>query len=165
VADRPERVVAMDGMSKAFSMPGWRIGWGIGPAEVMEQASALQSQTTSGAAGPSQYASASILDAPERERAIAGFRDTLDARRRSSLEVLQATPGIEVIDQPGAIYHYLRLPGGANSMEVAEALLVEGGVATIPGEAFGTPGYLRMTYAGPDEPLAEGVRRIAAFFG
>jgi aspartate aminotransferase len=53
VADRPERVVAMDGMSKAFSMPGWRIGWGIGPAEVMEQASALQSQTTSGAAGPS----------------------------------------------------------------------------------------------------------------
>jgi aspartate/methionine/tyrosine aminotransferase len=165
VADRSERVVAMDGVSKAFSMPGWRIGWGIGPADVMRQAADLQSQTTSGAAGPSQYASAAILDSPDRETVIAEYRDTLDARRQSSLAVLEGVAGIEVINQPGAIYHYLRLPSGADCMQVAESLLVEGGVATIPGNAFGTPGYLRMTYAGADEPLAEGVRRIAEFFG
>lgn len=165
VADRPDHVVALDGMSKAFSMPGWRIGWALGPAEVIEQAAALQSQTTSAAAGPSQYAAAAMLAAQEREAVVGEFRDTLDARRRRSLEVLRGIPGLEVKDQPGAIYHYLRLPEGRGSMDTAEALLVDGGVAAIPGDAFGTPGYLRITYAGTDEALEEGGRRLAAFFG
>lgn len=165
VPDRPEHVVALDGMSKAFSMPGWRIGWAVGPAEVIEQAAALQSQTTSAAAGPSQYAAASILDAPEREEVVGVFRDTLDGRRRRSLEALRGIPDIDVKDQPGAIYHYLRLPEGRDAVDTAEALLVEGGVAAIPGDAFGTPGYLRITYAGDDEALDEGGRRLAAFFG
>lgn len=165
VPDRPEHVVALDGMSKAFSMPGWRIGWAIGPHPVIEQAAALQSQTTSGAAAPSQYASAAMLTSRDRERVIGEFRASLDRRRRSSLEELGRVEGIDVLDQPGAIYHYLRLRDGADSMATAEALLLEGGVAAIPGEAFGTPGYLRITYAGADAALAEGVRRIAAFFG
>jgi len=165
VADRPEHVLALDGVSKAFSMPGWRIGWAVGPPEVIEQAAALQSQTTSAAAGPSQYAATAILSAPDREAVVGEFRDTLDGRRRSSFEVLRAIPGLDIKDQPGAIYHYLRLPEGRTSMDTAEALLVEGGVAAIPGDAFGTPGYLRITYAGADEAVAEGGRRLAAFFG
>lgn len=164
VPGRGERVVALDGVSKAFSMPGWRIGWAIGPRDVIEQAAALQSQTTSGAAGPSQHAAAAILSSPKREAVIGDFRSALDRRRRSSLDGLRGISGIEVIDQPGAIYHYLRLPGREDSAVASEELLVEAGVATIPGEAFGTPGYLRITYAGDDESLAEGVRRIAAFF-
>lgn len=165
VADRPEHVLALDGMSKAFSMPGWRIGWAVGPPRVIEQAAALQSQTTSAAAGPSQYAAAAILSSPDREAVVGEFRDTLDSRRRSSFDVLRGIPGLDVKDQPGAIYHYLRLPEGRTSMDTAEALLVDGGVAAIPGDAFGTPGYLRITYAGADEALAEGGRRLAAFFG
>lgn len=165
IADRPDHVVALDGMSKAFSMPGWRIGWAVGPTEVIAEASALQSQTTSAAAGPSQYAAAAILESPERESVVGEFRETLDRRRLASLAALREVPALDVIDQPGAIYHYLRLRGGADSMDTAERLLLEGGVATIPGEAFGTPGYLRITYAGADDALAEGGRRIAAFFG
>ena len=96
---------------------------------------------------------------------VGDFRSALDRRRRSSLEGLTGVSGIEVIDQPGAIYHYLRLSEREDSSAAAEELLLEGGVAAIPGEAFGTPGYLRITYAGDDESLAEGVRRIADFFG
>ncbi len=165
VPDRGERVIALDGVSKAFSMPGWRIGWAIGPADVIEKAAALQSQTTSGAAGPSQHAAAAILASTTREGVIGDFRSALDRRRRSSLEGLRGVPGIDVIDQPGAIYHYLRLVGRKDSAAVAEELLQQGGVAAIPGEAFGTPGYLRITYAGDDDALTEGVRRIAKFFG
>jgi aspartate aminotransferase len=165
IESRPSRVVALDGMSKAFSMPGWRIGWGVGPAKLMAKASALQSQTTSGAAGPSQYASAALLNSPERESIIEDFRSTLQRRRSDSLEGLRQISGIDICDQPGAIYHYLRLRDHQNSMDTAEALLTQAGVATIPGEAFGTPGYLRITFAGADEFLTEGVRRIAEFFG
>jgi len=163
--DRHRRVVAMDGMSKAFSMPGWRIGWAIADVGVIEMASDLQGQTTSGAAVPSQYASAALLAAAERESIIANFRSILDRRRVQSLAGLQSVAAIEVREQPGAIYHYLRLLDGRQSMQTAETLLTEAGVATIPGEAFGTPGFLRITYAGADDPLAEGVRRIAEFFG
>jgi len=165
IMDRPSRVVALDGMSKTFSMPGWRIGWGVGPADLMAKASALQSQTTSGAAGPSQYASAALLDSPERESIIENFRSTLERRRSESLKVLQQISNIEVYDQPGAIYHYLRLRNGQTSVDAAESLLTQAGVATIPGEAFGTPGYLRITFAGADELLTEGIRRIAEYFG
>jgi aspartate/methionine/tyrosine aminotransferase len=162
--DRDRRVVALDGMSKAFSMPGWRIGWAIGDQEVMAKASALQSQTTSGAAVPSQFAAAALLDSAERESIIAEFRSTLDRRRQQSLAGLQGVPGIEVREQPGAIYHYIRLLDDNTSMATAEALLTRAGVAAIPGEAFGTPGFLRITFAGADDALAEGVRRIAGFF-
>jgi len=164
IPGRPEHVIALDGMSKAFSMPGWRVGWAVGPEAVIRQATALQSQTTSAAAGPSQYASAAILASSEREQVVAAYRGMLDRRRRSSLEGLRSAAGVELLDQPGAIYHYLRLPEGVDSLDTAERLLLEGGVAAIPGEAFGTPGYLRITYAGEDEPLAEGVRRIVEFF-
>ena len=165
IADRPARVVAMDGMSKAFSMPGWRIGWGIGPRDLMAKAAALQSQTTSGAAAPSQYASAALLNSQDRESVIEDFRSTLERRRSVSLAGLRMVPSIEVRDQPGAIYHYIRLDANQDSMNIAEALLARAGVATIPGEAFGMPGYLRITFAGADGLLAEGVRRITAFFG
>jgi aspartate/methionine/tyrosine aminotransferase len=131
VKDRPGHVVALDGMSKAFSMPGWRIGWSVGPPELIRKASALQSQTTSAAAGPSQYAAAPL--------------------------------------PPGAIYMYGRLGSGdqapGDSAAVAESLLMETGVATVPGEAFGTPGFLRLNFSVEDKIFAEGSDRIRAWFG
>lgn len=169
VKDRPDHVVSLDGMSKAFSMPGWRIGWSVGPPDLIRKASALQSQTTSAAAGPSQYAAAAALASEGREAIIGDFRRILDRRRRAAHAALQGIAGFDVPLPPGAIYLYGRLGSGdatnSDSAAVAESLLVETGVATVPGEAFGTPGHLRLNFAVEDEIFAEGADRIRAWFG
>ena len=168
VRNRPEHIVAMDGMSKAFSMPGWRIGWAVGPPELIKKASDLQSQTTSAAAGPSQFAAAAVLASESRERVIAEFRTILDRRRQSAHSELQGIEGFEVPLPPGAIYLYGRIGGGdpqaADSAAVAEALLQQTGVACVPGEAFGTPGYLRLNFSVDDEVLAAGAELLRDWF-
>ncbi len=145
-------------------MPGWRIGYAVAPEPVVQKMSALQSQTTSGAAGPSQHAAAAIISAPQRDDIVGEFRDTLRRRRDMAVAALSAVPGLELRTPAGAIYVYARLTGTSDSMGVAEQLLVQEGVATIPGEPFGTPGFLRMNYAVSDQELAEGLARIQAFF-
>jgi aspartate aminotransferase len=164
VQDRPDHVVAMDGMSKAFSMPGWRIGWAVGPAELIKKAADLQSQTTSAAAGPSQFAAAAVLASEGREKVIADFRTILDRRRRSAHAELQGIEGFEVPLPPGAIYLYGRIGGSGNSADVAEALLQETGIASVPGEAFGTPGFLRLNFSVEDEVLARGAELLRDWF-
>ena len=164
VPHEPGRVVHLDGISKAFSMPGWRIGYAVAPEEVVKKMSALQSQTTSGAAGPSQHAAAAVLSCPERDDIVESFRDILRRRRDTAVESLAEVPGLELRVPAGAIYVYARLTRTSDSMSVAEQLLVEAGVATIPGEPFGTPGFLRLNYAVSDEELAEGLARIKGFF-
>jgi aspartate/methionine/tyrosine aminotransferase len=163
VVERGERVVAFDGVSKAFSMPGWRIGWAVGPSELVSQASALQSQTTSGAAAPSQHAAAGVLVSGRREEIVLGFRDTLARRRAVALETLSGVPGIEFSEPEGALYVYFRTEE-TDTTRLAERLLLEIGVASVPGEAFGTPGWLRINFAASDEVVAEGTHRIAEFF-
>ena len=103
VEDRGEKVGHLDGVSKAFSMPGWRIGYSAGPTELIAKMSALQSQTTSGASGPSQAAAAAVLSSPERDRIVDEFRGILDGRRRSAVDALQGVPGLEVRPPAGAI--------------------------------------------------------------
>jgi aspartate aminotransferase len=169
VKDRPDHIVSLDGMSKAFSMPGWRIGWSVGPPELIKKASALQSQTTSAAAGPSQYAAAAALASEARESIVGDFRQILDRRRRAAHAALQGIPGFQAPLPPGAIYLYGRLGSGdeesRDSAAVAESLLVETGVATVPGEAFGTPGFLRLNFSVEDEVFAQGADRIRDWFG
>ncbi len=162
IPERSERVVLLDGVSKTFSMPGWRIGFAVGPAELIREASALQSQTTSAAAGPSQYAALGVLTAPDRELIIDGFKEILDRRRRFAVEALRDVPGLQAAEPDGAIYVYPRLTDTRNSAVVAEVLLLEAGVACVPGESFGTPGFLRLNYSVDDAVLAEGVARINA---
>jgi aspartate aminotransferase len=159
-----ERVLHLDGISKAFSMPGWRIGYTVGPSEVIGKMSALQSQTTSGAVAAAQHAALAVLASPERDDIVLGFRDILRRRRDVAVEALNGIPGLEVRVPSGAIYLYVRLTSTSDSMAVAERLLVEGGVASIPGEAFGTPGFLRLNYAVSDEELKEGLARVRGFF-
>ena len=159
-----EIVVHLDGISKAFSMPGWRIGYAVGPKELIGKMSALQSQTTSGAASPSQHAAAAVLSSPDRETIVRDFRDILRRRRDMALEVLGGIGALESRVPAGAIYAYPRLKHATDSMAVAEQLLVEAGVATIPGDPFGTPGFLRMNYSVSDEDLVEGLARIKTFF-
>jgi aspartate/methionine/tyrosine aminotransferase len=144
-------------------MTGWRIGFAMGPAELIAKASALQSQTTSGAAAPSQYAAAGVLGAPGREMIVREFRDVLDRRRKAAVEGLRQVPGLAVSEPWGAIYLYLRLTYTRDSAAVANSLLQDEGVACVPGEAFGTPGFLRMNYSVDDEQLTEGIGRIASY--
>ena len=164
VADRPDHVILLDGVSKAFAMTGWRIGFAEGPAEIIAKASDLQSQTTSGAAMPSQCAAAAALSqTKERESAIAEFVRILDANRHAGYETLGAIPALDVRLPEGGIYLFARLSDGGASDRVAEDLL-EAGVACLPGEPFGSPGYLRLNFAVDDETLMEGLDRVSRFF-
>ena len=164
VADRPDHVILLDGVSKAFAMTGWRIGFAEGPAEIIAKASDLQSQTTSGAAVPSQYAAAAALSqTQQRESAIAEFVRILDANRRAGYETLRAIQALDIRLPEGGIYLFARLSDGGTSDGVAEDLL-EAGVACLPGEPFGSPGYLRLNFAVDSETLVEGLDRVARFF-
>lgn len=165
VPDRPPQVVVLDGVSKAFCMTGWRIGFAAGPRELIDKAAALQSQTTSGAATPSQHAAAAAFgEAEARERALASLLDRLGETRRRGVEILSSAEGVEIRPPAGAIYLYVRLAGTRDSLEVAERLLLEAGVAAIPGEPFGSPGHLRFNFAVSPEVLDEGLSRVRSFF-
>lgn len=166
VEDLPERVVLLDGVSKAFCMPGFRIGYAVGPPELVRKASDLQGQTTSGAVGPSQHAAAAALgQAEDRERFVADMVRRLKGLRESGLAAFAQIDALDVRPPDGAIYFYARLRDrGRSSLEVAEGLLKEQAVACIPGEPFGAPGHLRFNFAVEAETLEEGLRRVRAYF-
>lgn len=165
VSDPPRRSVVLDGVSKAFAMPGWRIGFAAGPQELISKASDLQSQTTSGAATPSQHAAAAALgDRERREAAVEGFLDRLRDNRAAVTEGLGEAPGLDVRAPDGGIFLFARLPDGRTSADVLDGLLTEAGVAAVHGEAFGAPGHLRFSFAVEPDTLEEGVRRTVDFF-
>lgn len=164
----PERTVVFDGVSKAFCMPGWRIGFAVGPPELIKKAADLQSQTTSGAMHPAQHAAAAALgQSVVREEWVAALVRRLDGLRVRGLELLSDLPGVETFPPEGAIYFFVKLTkDGApvNSLEVAERLLQEAQVASIPGEPLGSPGYLRFNFAVEEDVLEEGLTRVRQFF-
>lgn len=165
VPHRPERTAVFAGASKALRMPGWRIGFAAGPRELIGKASDLQSQTTSGAATPSQYAAAEAFRNRERREAATGrFVEQLEGLRDYGVESLSGMGPVEVRAPEGAIYFYLRLRDG-ESIEEAERLLTETGVAAVPGDPFGDPGHLRFNFAVQPETLEEGFRRVVEHFG
>lgn len=165
VPSRHDRVVVLDGVSKAFAMTGWRIGFAVGPTELIEKAADLQSQTTSGAVGPSQAAAAAAYsDAANREVWIADFVAELKGNRDVGVEMLSKIEEIEIDAPPGGIYLFARLSDGSASLPVAERLLNEAEVACIPGEPFESAGFLRFNFAVPRESLEIGLERVADFF-
>jgi aspartate aminotransferase len=165
IPGRHGRVVALDGISKAFAMTGWRIGFAAGPEELIAKAADLQSQTTSGAAVPSQAAAAAAYSrATEREAWIVRFVDELKGNRDAGVRMLSEIEGIEISVPPGGIYLFARLSDGSASLPVAERLLNEAEVACIPGEPFGSPGFLRFNFAVPRETLETGLTRVVEFF-
>ncbi len=160
----PERTVVLDGVSKAFAMTGWRIGFAAGPRELIGKAADLQSQTTSGAAAPSQYAAAAAFGRrEEREAVIADFLERLGGTRALAVEGLADVPGLEIRAPEGGIFLWTRVTGSTDSADLADELL-GAGVACVPGEAFESPGHLRFNLAVDRETLEEGIRRVRAFF-
>ncbi|MFN8125381.1 MAG: pyridoxal phosphate-dependent aminotransferase [Candidatus Nanopelagicales bacterium] len=167
--DLADRCVVVNGVAKTYAMTGWRVGWMIGPADVVKAATNLQSHATSNVCNVAQ---AAALAAVSGDLAVvADMRTAFDRRRRNIVAALNEIPGVTCPEPEGAFYAYpsvkdvlgreLRGRTPTTTSELAEIILDEVEVAVVPGEAFGTPGYLRLSYALGDDDLAEGVGRIA----
>ena len=164
-----EKVVVLNGVAKTYAMTGWRVGWLIGPTDVVKAASNLQSHSTSNVANVSQVAALAAVTGDLS--AVAEMRAVYDRRRKAIVAALSDIPGVVCPEPLGAFYAYPSVKGllgkslrgrrSQTSAELATVILEEAEVAVVPGEAFGTPGYLRMSYALGDDDLAEGVARIA----
>ncbi|MGI8882209.1 MAG: pyridoxal phosphate-dependent aminotransferase [Jatrophihabitans sp.] len=170
VPELADRVVVLNGVAKTYAMTGWRVGWMIGPGDLIKAATNLQSHATSNVANVSQAAALAAVSGDLT--AVAMMREAFDRRRQTIVAALNAIPGVICPEPEGAFYAYPSVRGllgvplrgrtATNSAELADIILDEAEVAVVPGEAFGTPGYLRMSYALGDADLAEGVARIAA---
>ena len=173
VPELSDRCVVVNGVAKTYAMTGWRVGWMIGPTDVVKAATNLQSHATSNVANVSQKAALAALTGDLS--AVEMMREAFDRRRRTIVEMLNAIPGIACPEPEGAFYVYPSVKGvlgrairgrvPMTSAELAEIILDEAEVAVVPGEAFGTDGYLRLSYALGDDDLAEGVGRIGALLG
>lgn len=166
VARNRERIIVVDGMAKAFAMTGWRIGWAIASSAVTKTLVALQSHTTSNATTVAQYAALEALRRrDEAEAAIAAMVHEYRKRRDAALDVLRKPNGPAVVQPDGAFYLYIDVqdtnPNEADAGSIfTNRLLEEHGVAVVPGAAFRTPGWIRLSYAAAQEAVVEGVRRI-----
>ena len=164
------RCVIINGVAKTYAMTGWRVGWSIAPPEITAAIARLQSHSTSNVNNVAQRAALTALSGPLD--AVKVMRDTYDRRRRIAHERLNAIDGITCPLPEGAFYVFPsvegvlgRTIGGrtvSSSHELCEALLETANVALVPGEGFGAPGCVRLSYALSDEDLVTGLERIAA---
>ncbi len=172
VPDLAERCVVLNGVAKTYAMTGWRVGWMVGPEDVVKAATNLQSHTTSNVANVSQRAAIAALQGSLE--AAREMRDAFDRRRQAMVAMLNEIDGVQCPTPRGAFYAYpdveallgrtVRGRTPQTSAELAELILDEVEVAVVPGEAFGPSGYLRLSYALGDNDLAEGVGRIQDLF-
>jgi aspartate/methionine/tyrosine aminotransferase len=168
VPDLADRCVVVNGVAKTYAMTGWRVGWMIGPADVVKAATNFQSHATSNVANVSQVAALTAVSGDLS--AVAMMRDAFDRRRQTIVRMLNEISGVTCPEPEGAFYVYpsvrallgreLRGRRPASSTELAEVVLDEAEVAVVPGEAFGTSGYFRLSYALGDDDLVEGVSRM-----
>jgi aspartate/methionine/tyrosine aminotransferase len=168
-----DRCIVLNGVAKTYAMTGWRVGWLIGPQDVVKAATSLQSHATSNVANVSQRAALAALEADLS--AVSTMREAFDRRRRRIVDMLNDIDGVVCPEPHGAFYAYPSVKGvlgrqiagrtPTSSAELAELILEEVEVAVVPGEAFGTPGYLRLSYALSDEDLVEGVGRLQKLLG
>ena len=170
VPELADRTVVLNGVAKTYAMTGWRVGWMIGPKDVIKAATNLQSHQTSNVNNVAQRAAIAALKGDLS--AVEEMRAAFDRRRRTMVSMLNEIPGVVCPEPTGAFYAYPSVKGVIGrqiagrtphtSAELAELILEEAEVAVVPGEAFGAPGYLRLSYALGDDDLAEGVRRLHA---
>jgi aspartate/methionine/tyrosine aminotransferase len=173
VPELVDRCVVVNGVAKTYAMTGWRVGWMIGPADIIAAATNLQSHATSNVANVSQVAALAAVTGDLS--AVDEMKVAFDRRRQLITGLLNAIPGVDCPLPEGAFYVYpsVRALLGKNlrgqqiqsSAQLAGMILDEAEVAVVPGEAFGTPGYLRLSYATADSDITEGVGRIATLLG
>lgn len=168
-----DQTILVNGVAKTYAMTGWRLGWMVGPADVIKGAANLQSHLTSNVSNISQRAAIAALTGPQD--AVEQMRQAFDRRRRLIVSELSKIDGMSVPVPQGAFYVYPDVTGllgrewggvtPTTSLELADLMLELAEVAAVPGEAFGPSGYLRFSYALGDEPLLEGVQRLQRLFG
>ena len=168
VPELADTCVVVNGVAKTFAMTGWRVGWMVGPTDVITAATNLQSHLSSNVANVSQRAALAAVSGPLD--AAHAMREAFDRRRRTMVAMLSEIDGVRCPVPQGAFYAYPdvrgvlgREVGGATpttSAELAAIILEQAEVAVVPGEAFGPSGYLRLSYALGDDDLVEGVGRI-----
>jgi aspartate/methionine/tyrosine aminotransferase len=168
VPELADRCVVVNGVAKTYAMTGWRVGWMIAPADVTKAATNLQSHSTSNVANVSQIAALAAVSG--NLDAVHEMKVAFDRRRHLIVDLLNAIPGVTCPTPEGAFYAYPSVKGlmgksidGTvvnSSAELAGVILDKVEVAVVPGEAFGTPGYLRLSYATSDEKITEGIARM-----
>lgn len=170
VPEIADRCVVVNGVAKTFAMTGWRVGWMVGPNDIIKAATNLQSHSTSNVANVSQVAALAAVSGDLS--AVDVMREAFDRRRKLIVKMLNDIDGVDCPEPHGAFYAYpsvKELNGKTirgklinSSSDLAGVILDEAEVAVVPGEAFGTEGYMRLSYALSDEDLVEGVTRIGA---
>ena len=168
VPEIADQFVAVNGVAKTYAMTGWRIGWMIGPDDLIRAAGNLQSHGTSNVANVSQRAALAAVSGDLT--AVAEMRESFDRRRRRMTEMLRAIDGVDLLTPQGAFYAFPDLSAflgrkvagrvASTTSELATIILEEANVAIVPGEAFGAPGYARLSFALGDDDLGEGLTRI-----
>ncbi|MGH3648096.1 MAG: aminotransferase class I/II-fold pyridoxal phosphate-dependent enzyme, partial [Micromonosporaceae bacterium] len=172
VPELADTCVVVNGVAKTYAMTGWRVGWMVGPADVVKAAANLQSHATSNVCNVAQAAALAAVSGPLD--AVAEMRAAFDRRRRTMVEMLSAIDGVVCPEPQGAFYAYPSVKGllgrefggktAGSSAELAALALERAEVAVVPGEAFGSPGYVRLSYALGDDDLVEGVGRLQRLF-
>ena len=169
VPELANQCLIVNGVAKTYAMTGWRVGWMIGPADVMKASINFQSHATSNVNNVAQAAALAAVAGDLS--AVSMMREAFERRGRTMHRMLNEIPGITCLEPEGAFYCYPNVTGligktfngktANNSMELADIILSEVKVAIVPGEAFGTSGYARFSFALGDADLEEGIRRIA----
>jgi aspartate/methionine/tyrosine aminotransferase len=169
IPELADTCLIVNGVAKTYAMTGWRVGWMLGPEDAIKAATNLQSHATSNVANVSQQAALAAVAGDLS--AVQEMRSAFDRRRQTMTQMLKEIEGIKVIPPQGAFYAYPDLTAflgkdingevAQTTSELAGIILDQAQVAIVPGEAFGTPGYARLSFALGDEDLKEGIERIA----
>jgi aspartate aminotransferase len=167
-----DHTVVVNGVAKTYAMTGWRVGWMLAPKDLAAAASNLQSHATSNVSNVSQRAALAAVTGDLS--AVDEMRSAFDRRRKTIVSMLGEIDGVVCPMPEGAFYAYPSVKGLlgrtydgrviGSSAELAEYILDQAEVAVVPGEAFGTPGYLRLSYALGDDDLVEGITRLQKLF-
>ena len=168
VPELADQTIVLNGVAKTYAMTGWRVGWMIGPRDVIRAATSFQSHLTSNVNNIAQCAAIAALNGPLD--VVEHMRQAFDRRRQTMVKMLREIDGLQVPTPKGAFYAYpavkdllgreIRGKVPTTSAELADLILDEVEVAVVPGEAFGPSGFIRLSYALADEDLVEGVGRV-----
>ena len=167
--DLQDRTIVLHGVSKAYSMTGWRIGYAAGPAALIKAMAKVQSQSTSSPCAISQAAAVEALNASQDcvAEMVKAFRE----RHDKVVAGLNALPGVDCLESDGTFYAFPNFSGAmqalgcATDVELGEKLLEEAEVALVPGSAFGTPGHMRLSFATSQENLDKAIERLGRALG
>jgi len=163
--DLYDRTIVLNGVSKAFAMTGWRIGYAAGPVKLINAMANVQSQSTSNPTSISQVAAEAALNGGDE--CIKPMIEAFKARHDFVVAALNAMPGVSCLPSQGAFYGFpdvkaiIARMGLKDDVELSNKLLYDAGVAVVPGSAFGAPGHVRLSYATSMEQLEEAMRRMA----